>query len=150
MTKLTDNLRAMAEDAASDLQWCADAAAPVPAQPQAEPYAYLINVVTDAGPTKLFTAPSDPRGFPVYTHPAAPVPVPPGWMPIETAPVNKSIMLFLPRGPIYCGRKRYGNLGEPQQDAYEWRCDSSGRFANPTHWMPLPSPPGIAASPEVP
>ena len=26
MSDLTDNLRAMAEDAASDLQWCADAA----------------------------------------------------------------------------------------------------------------------------
>jgi hypothetical protein len=36
-----------------------------------EPFAYLCVLPTkDAGPTKFFTAPSDPRGFPVFTHPA--------------------------------------------------------------------------------
>jgi hypothetical protein len=40
-----------------------------PAQP-AEPVAHICILPTkDAGPTKFFTAPSDPRGFPVYTHP---------------------------------------------------------------------------------
>ena len=33
---------------------------------QAEPVAHLVVIKTDAGPTKFFTAPSDPRGFPVY------------------------------------------------------------------------------------
>ena len=34
-----------------------------------EPFAYLCVLQTkDAGPTKFFTAPSDPRGFPVYTR----------------------------------------------------------------------------------
>ena len=67
---------------------------------------------------------------------------PTGWQKIETAPKDKSVMLHC-RGfiPFYCGRKRYGNLGEPQQSELAWRCDSSGRFANPTHWMPLPTPP---------
>jgi hypothetical protein len=67
---------------------------------------------------------------------------PTGWQKIETAPKDKSVMLHC-RGfiPFYCGRKRYGNLGEPQQSELAWRCDSSGRFANPTHWMPLPAAP---------
>ena len=63
------------------------------------------------------------------------------WQPIETAPRDKSILLFAPYGLIYCGRKRHGMLGEPQQYVHAWRCDSSGRFANPSHWMPLPPPP---------
>ena len=65
------------------------------------------------------------------------------WKPIETAPKDKSVMLFTPYGLIYCGKLRYGNLGEPSQDTYAWRCDSSGRFANPTHWMPLPTAPTV-------
>lgn len=37
-----------------------------------EPVAWLCIVNTaDAGPTKFFTAPSDPRGFPVYAAPVA-------------------------------------------------------------------------------
>ena len=39
---------------------------------QAEPVAHICILPTkDAGPTKFFTAPSDPRGFPVYTAPPA-------------------------------------------------------------------------------
>lgn len=65
------------------------------------------------------------------------------WRPIETAPANVSVLLgsINKYVPIYCGRQRYGMLGEPQQDVFAWRCDSSGRFANPTHWMPLPDRP---------
>lgn len=64
------------------------------------------------------------------------------WQPIETASKDTSVLLYC-RGfvSVYCGRKRYGNLGEPQQGEFAWRCDSSGRFAKPTHWMPLPAPP---------
>lgn len=63
------------------------------------------------------------------------------WRPIASAPKNQSVMLAMKCGPIYCGRQRYGNLGEPSQDTFAWRCDSSGTFGNPTHWMPLPSHP---------
>lgn len=65
------------------------------------------------------------------------------WKPIESAPKDKSILLATKNSfvPIFCGIKRYGTLGEPQQNEFAWRCDSSGRFANPTHWMPLPEPP---------
>ena len=63
----------------------------------------------------------------------------PQWQPIETVPKDGSVMLYAHM--IYCGKKRFGTLGEPQQHEFAWRCDSSGRFANPTHWMPLPAAP---------
>lgn len=71
------------------------------------------------------------------------------WQPIETAPKGrrqKSVLLACAGTniPIYCGRHRAGTIGEPQQLLIEWRCDSSGRFATPTHWMPLPEPPKTA------
>jgi hypothetical protein len=66
----------------------------------------------------------------------------PAWQPIETAPKDVSVLLYCNEYlPIYCGRKRYGNLGEPQQDVFAWRCDSSGRFANPTLWAHIPPAP---------
>jgi len=65
----------------------------------------------------------------------------PGWMPIESAPKDRSVMLHTKYGLTYCGRYRYGNMGEPSQDELAWRCDSSGRYSNPTHWMPLPAAP---------
>jgi hypothetical protein len=73
------------------------------------------------------------------------------WHPIETATKDReapSVMLAcVGRNlPIYCGRWRHGDLGEPQQGVFAWRCDSSGRFANPTHWMPLPEPPNAVLS----
>lgn len=69
-------------------------------------------------------------------------PAQPGWLPIESAPKDKSVLLYVNQFlPVYCGRKRHGNLGEPQQGAFAWRCDSSGRFSDPTHWQPLPAAP---------
>jgi hypothetical protein len=48
------------------------AAALIRSMAEQEPVAHICILPTkDAGPTKFFTAPSDPRGFPVY---AAPVP----------------------------------------------------------------------------
>lgn len=73
------------------------------------------------------------------------------WRPISSAPRGISVLLACAgtHVPIYCGRQRYGALGEPQQGAFAWRCDSSGTFANPTHWMPLPAPPGTADQPSA-
>ena len=66
------------------------------------------------------------------------------WQPIETAPKGKSVLLYCNKDiPIYCGRKRYGAYGEPLQDSFEWRCDSSGRYATPKYWMPLPEAPTV-------
>ena len=65
------------------------------------------------------------------------------WKPISTAPKDVSILLFCNSVSVtmYCGRYRYGQPYEPQPHEIVWRCDSSGRFSHPTHWMPLPEPP---------
>ena len=63
------------------------------------------------------------------------------WRPINTAPKGESLLLFCRTVLIYVGRFRYGVLREPQQDVLAWRCDSSGNFTDPTHWMPLLAPP---------
>jgi len=68
------------------------------------------------------------------------------WKPIETAPKDTEVLLYCNKFiPLYIGKKRYGGFGEPQQDVFAWRCSSSGRFADPTHWMPLPKLPIEAA-----
>jgi hypothetical protein len=56
---------------AADRSRRASSAAAVPAEPVA--HICILNT-KDAGPTKFFTAPSDPRGFPVYATPTPPAP----------------------------------------------------------------------------
>jgi hypothetical protein len=56
-------------------------------------------------------------------------------------PKNKSSLFLAGNGIFYVGKERCGNLGEPQQSVFAYRCDSSGRFTEITHWMPLPKPP---------
>ncbi len=63
------------------------------------------------------------------------------WQPIETAPKGETILLLFRWGIAASGKARYGNLGEPSQDTFDWRCDCCGRFSTPTHWMPLPESP---------
>jgi hypothetical protein len=87
----------------------------------------------------------DPK-TPLYTHPQPKREPLTEWKPIETAPKDTEVLLYCNKLiPLYIGKKRYGCLGEPQQDEFEWRCSSSGRFANPTYWMPLPKSPIEAA-----
>ncbi len=68
------------------------------------------------------------------------------WQPISTAIKNSncpSVLLYcgVQGVPFYCGRWRAGTMYKPQPGVIAWRCDSSGTFANPTHWMPLPNSP---------
>ncbi len=68
------------------------------------------------------------------------------WQPIETAIKNSNVRSILlccvgTYIPLYCGRWRIGRLGEPQSSVAAWRCDSSGTFSDPTHWMVLPNLP---------
>ena len=68
------------------------------------------------------------------------------WRPIEYARTDKNAPSVLLGGesslvPRYCGRWRYGTLGEPSTETIAWRCDSSGRFGHPTHFAPLPDLP---------
>lgn len=66
-----------------------------------------------------------------------------GWLPIETAPRDRVLLLINAAGVVYSGRVRYGNLGEPHQDCFEWRAECCGRFGGATHWMPLPQAPEV-------
>lgn len=68
---------------------------------------------------------------------------PTDWQPIDTAPKDRSIILGVAGGhvPNYIGRWRTGEMYEPSPYNWAWRCDSSGRFANPTHWMEAPCQP---------
>lgn len=62
------------------------------------------------------------------------------WRPIRFAPKDKSVLLKVEGAtvPVYVGRQRYGQYGEPQQDEYAWRSDCSGTYANPTHFALIP------------
>lgn len=59
-----------------------------------EPFAHLCVILTDAGLTKFFTAPSDPRGFPVYLAAgAAPAPRMTGAAPTSQKPVAEVLLI---------------------------------------------------------
>lgn len=65
------------------------------------------------------------------------------WQPIETAPDKESVLVFIPNtehyGPgIYRGLK--GTFGQWMTNAVAMGRDCGTR-SQPTHWMPLPSPP---------
>ena len=69
-----------------------------------------------------------------------------GWQPIETAPKNTYVLVFM-EGSIYeaklrCaeGRKQYAVWDFPFADAHGCGCCAGGKDY-PTHWMPLPEPP---------
>lgn len=71
------------------------------------------------------------------------------WQPIETAPKDRYILLFRPTAP------NWQRVAEGKWDAQEhnkkprpyWSCpwritfNDGDRLHEPTHWMPLPSPP---------
>jgi len=68
------------------------------------------------------------------------------WQPIETAPKNESVLIFIPNaehyGPgIYRGMLVDMGTG-PHWDANALHMGRSCGWGNqPTHWMPLPEPP---------
>jgi hypothetical protein len=70
-------------------------------------------------------------------------PVPPalrreedGWQPIETAPKDENILLWVPDD--------YGvNRGYWDDEQQDWHWDSKATSAPPTHWRPLPLPPSV-------
>lgn len=62
------------------------------------------------------------------------------WQPIETAPKDgRSILLCWECG-MYVGSWRVGYEHEPQSHRQAWRT-VDGSWADPTHWMPKPTPP---------
>lgn len=60
---------------------------------------------------------------------------------MQSAPKDQDLLLATKPGGYFVGRQRYGTLGEPQQDQFEWRCSNSGRFTTPVAWAPLPPVP---------
>lgn len=65
----------------------------------------------------------------------------PQWQPIETAPKDGTrVILYVPPYGAMTGHNTFSNFGGRQSDY--WSCHSSlNRDAQPTHWMPLPTPP---------
>lgn len=70
------------------------------------------------------------------------LPKKPQWRDMSSAPRDRSILLHTNAfTPVYVGRYRTGTMGEPQPSVLAWRCDSSGRFANPRLWVDIPEVP---------
>lgn len=68
------------------------------------------------------------------------------WQPIETAPKDKSVLLYdSNRKEKYCGRwdkQKYNKKPNPYWEKYARYSDIVyQRTYPPTHWMPLPQPP---------
>jgi hypothetical protein len=70
------------------------------------------------------------------------------WQPIETAPTNVSILIFLPNWDHY-GHGVYRAIHVDMGTGQRWHTTAyaMGRdlcsSMNPTHWMPLPDPPQV-------
>lgn len=82
----------------------------------------------------------------------------PGWQPIETAPRDKTrIIVSVPSvhsaypdiiGVAYFDPEDHAGTwwwGGTQLDHYHNDCIEEGNSGPPTHWMPLPAPPVMAA-----
>ena len=72
-----------------------------------------------------------------------------GWQPIETAPKDQRLLLYVPdeAGTDWANQIGYLNQDEPNSPYWVFN-DQSLRYAmahQPTHWMPLPTPPDPAA-----
>ena len=58
------------------------------------------------------------------------------WQPLETAPENTFVLVWADRACVGINEQRLGN---PKHNG--WHDDGEGFRLEPTHWMPLPSPP---------
>lgn len=79
-----------------------------------------------------------------------------GWQPIETAPVNQSVLVYIPNAEHY-GEGIYRAIWiesnyewlSPEQYPRHWQttglhCGRDCCSQLPTHWMPLPEPPRLS------
>ena len=67
------------------------------------------------------------------------------WRSIDTAPKDGTNVLVVGLAGHWVASFRFPMRGEPQCESHyakEWR-DGGGRWATPTHWMPLPQPPEV-------
>lgn len=99
--------------------------------------------------------PDSPEGARVKTEAKRPVegeqrtgvPMPGQWLPIATAPKDKTRILVYPAasGPRGCRGQEVALVywyqpGNPECPGF-WVGTNDGKRARPTHWMPLPEPP---------
>lgn len=74
-----------------------------------------------------------------------------GWQPIETAPKNISVLIFIPNAEHYGSGIYRAILVHFRPEMYEayWTTTAVnsgydlGDRHKPTHWMPLPDPPEV-------
>lgn len=72
------------------------------------------------------------------------------WRPIESAPCNVSVLVFIPNAEHY-GAGVYRGLQVDMGTGRRWMTSAlscggdCGPHQQPTHWMPLPAPPSEAA-----
>lgn len=71
-----------------------------------------------------------------------------GWQPIRTAPVNKSVLIFIPSPTAeHYGPAIYRGLQAELGERRIWKVtglhfgSDCGTSNHPSHWMPLPDPP---------
>jgi hypothetical protein len=100
----------------------------------------LQGVIARGGITRLTDSETVRQAADELSQPAAPAAPAPAWQPIETAPKNcVDVLLNIPgRQPVVAAFYRGG-----------WApVDLGGNHlrGTPTHWMPLPEAPAIAAS----
>lgn len=74
------------------------------------------------------------------------------WHPIKTAPINEYVLVFCPHAADFtrimiCGRLVFEGDPDPP-DWYELNADTrpAPLDVEPTHWMPLPTPPALASA----
>jgi hypothetical protein len=73
----------------------------------------------------------------------------PEWRPIETAPIEESVLIYVPNAehygdPIYRAlqiRNVSGGGTHWQTTGIHHGRDLNPHYGQPTHWMPLPDPP---------
>lgn len=69
-----------------------------------------------------------------------------GWRPIESAPKNESVLIYIPNAEHY-GPPIYRGMLVDMTTGPHWLANTlhmdrdCGSHNKPTHWMPLPEPP---------
>lgn len=70
------------------------------------------------------------------------------WQPIETAPTNKSILLWGKLDGEVSGLMGVEIVVGSSQNGFYWTVDGTDYYSvtvDATHWMPLPPPPKVEA-----
>ncbi len=75
---------------------------------------------------------------------------PSGWMPIETAPKDGTLIVLGARNGVWLGKylPLYGSGYKPENPWSSMLLNHdhmAERYTRPTHWMPLPPPPTTSA-----